>query len=256
MTLLIASTVPAYKCDGSYELTWLTNAEAWREQGHDVFCALEGMGRDDELLPLRRRLKELGATVWKFAIDDGGNTITNDTRMVRIGTGRNLAHELFNRYPGRWEGILFIDSDVLAPADAPALVLEVDRQLVGLSVRPYDTFLRGRRVTYVETTPDVYVLRGTQDVDPCRTRRPFPEGAVIEEHWNTAGCLLLRAEAARTLRWRWDLAGGLSDDPCLQYDAVRAGFGMTWVRHDVIVRHVPDVIYPVERRGHDLRILR
>ena len=83
---------------------------------------------------------------------------------------------------------------------------------------------------------------------------PFPEEADVRSHWTTAGGLLMTREVIKRLRWRHDNEDRLSEDPAFQIDAVKAGFGQTWVRHDVIWQHAPLVI--LEYRGRDLSVIR
>jgi hypothetical protein len=172
---------------------------------------------------------------------------------VRICAGRNLAHEWFNRHPGRWEGILFVDTDVEPPEDAPERLLEVDRPLVGFHVPTY--CLDGPRVEGGWDEPQWWWRMGDSGVTMFRSDRPwFPEGADVREHWNTAGALLVRDEPARRLRWRYDFSLGQTDDPCFQADAVALGYGQTWVRHDVVGQHHPGTIAGLESRGLDLSL--
>jgi hypothetical protein len=284
VSLLVASTVAPYKFQKPREETesWLAHAEAWREAGHHFFLAAETnchmvAGRFEQVSrewsvydPLRARLRGLDATVWYFAVETDDRELTSGGRIVRICTGRNLAHEVFNRSPGRWEGILFLDTDVEPPADAPERLLEVDRQLVGFNVPTYCQdgppvrqvdIDGGAWNTWLDDGLESKVrLASGREIDVTAARltqhsvRPFPAGADVREHWNTAGALLVRPEAARRLRWRYDLSIGSTDDPCFQADAEELGYGMTWVRHDVVGQHHPGMVFPLEARGHDLRI--
>lgn len=239
MSLLVATTVAPYKFQTGPEetMSWLAHAEAWRERGHEFFLAMERGWAEphdrwpDEAYGMVSVLEGVGGEIWQFKLDDREPSLTTGGRLVRICTGRNLCLERLNREPGRWEGVLFLDTDVEPPEDAPERLLEVDRPLVGFDVPTYG--LDGPRVT------------------PAGL---FPDGADVREHWNTAGALLVREEPARRVRWRWDLATGQTDDPCFQRDAAAAGFGMTWVRHDVVGRHHPELIWPLERRGLDLTL--
>lgn len=259
MTVLVASTIAAYKCEDGQDTAWLAHAEAWRDAGHQFFCAVEvDQGHDHRLLPLIDHLKTIAAECWSFSINTGDRELTSGGRLVRICTGRNLAHEVFNRNPGRWEGILFLDTDVEPPVDAPERLLEVDHELVGFNVPTY--CLDGPRVQQLELDGGTWRAQINQPVrgqGPMSWTQPapfFPDDADVRMHWNTAGALLVREDAARHLRWRWDLSRGQTDDPCFQEDAVARGYGQTWVRHDVIGQHFPPAIGPLETRGHDLSI--
>jgi hypothetical protein len=254
--ILIASTIAAYKTENPEEaFSWLTHGEAWAEAGHEFFLAAElGHGRDDALAPVTERVKALGGSVWTFSLDTTEDRITSGGRLVRICTGRNFAHEVVNRRPLEFEGVLFVDTDVRPPADVIDRVLEVQRPLVGIDIP-----------TYCLSGPSVQVQRDShskrwyskvdgQPVTMFGDTRPYPQGADVREHWTSAGCLFVRTEAVRAMRWRYDFLTGSTDDPSFQADAARLGFGMTWVRHDVEARHVPEMIGPLEGRGADLRI--
>jgi len=223
--IVVASTVAAYKCNGAEELSWLANAEAMMADYPELhfFCAIQvGQGRDNAFGPLRRRLSELPSTVWTFAIDDGAREISSSNRLLYIATGRNLAIEFGMRT--RATHILFLDTDLTPPGDCLSKLLAVDHPIVGGTVPHYG--LRGQAV-------EGY---------------PFP----VEEHWNTAGFLLIRREVFRRVRWRTDPDAGMSDDPCYAADAEQLGFGKTRVRKDVIGLHPP--LMPLEKRGQNLHI--
>lgn len=258
--LLIASTCAPYKMQAEPEeaYSWLKHADAWVDRGHEFFLAAEHGARLEAMTPLEVLVEELTGTVWSFSIDDGEKELTSGGRLVRICTGRNLAHEAFNRHPGRWEAILFLDTDVEPPEDAPERLLEVAHELVGFNVPTY--CLDGPRLEQAEVAPGRFLARTKERVlgqGPTSWSQDgafFPDGADVRMHWNTAGALMVRDHAARHLRWRYDLSRGQTDDPCFQEDAVRAGYGQTWVRHDVVGRHHPETIAPLEARGLDLRL--
>lgn len=270
MTVLVASTVAPYKCVEGEDQYWLTHAPAWKERGHEFFLAAEfyedggnrheRSDRDDLLLPLFALLRAVDAEVWTFSIDTNDRELTSGGRLVRICTGRNLAHEWFNRHPGRWEGVLFVDTDVEPPEDAPERLLEVDHPLVGFHVPTY--CLDGPRVEHslhphaAAEHWDLHEYRVGNGLYVAKLdgERMFPDGADVREHWNTAGALLVRDEPARRLRWRYDFSLGQTDDPCFQADAVALGYGQTWVRHDVVGLHHPGTIAGLESRGLDLSL--
>lgn len=230
MTIVVASTLAAYKCVDGQDDAWLTHAEAWQARGDvEWFVALQvGHGHDHKFEPLRRRLAELDATVWTFSVDDGFDQVTSAQRLQGICMGRNMAHEFVNR-DRRRSHLLFLDSDTEVPADAIDRLLEVDHPVVG-----------GHVPTYCLDGPAV------QDCG----------GMDVREHMNTAGFLMLTREAVRRIRWGWSEDDGLTDDPWTQDLAERVGLGKTWVRHDVVARHQPESISPIERRGGDLSIVR
>jgi hypothetical protein len=59
----------------------------------------------------------------------------------------------------------------------------------------------------------------------------------------------------RKLRWRSDPDENLTDDPCWHQDALALGVP-TYVRKDVVGRHHPESIGPIEGRGHDMTVVR
>lgn len=268
MTVLVASTCAPYKLEKREEaFSWLAHAEAWKDAGHEFFLAAEihahmTAGRMDTVTDewgvydeLRNKLRSVAAEVWYFAIDTGERMLTTSGRLARICTGRNLAMEYLCNRGGGHEAVLFIDTDVEPPVDAIDRLLEVDRQLVAFHVPTYCH--DGPRVL-VEDGPDHldhYVwVDGDYNNGMVLDNSPFPTNADIREHWTTAGSLMVKRPAARRLRWRWDLEAGATDDPCFQADAVAAGFGQTWVRHDCVGQHHPGMVYPLEQRGHDLSL--
>jgi hypothetical protein len=69
----------------------------------------------------------------------------------------------------------------------------------------------------------------------------------IEEHWNTAGLLLVNAPQYYDLPWYSNRYLNLSDDPTFQHLAKRLYGSFTWVRKDIQARHEP--VSPVEQRN-------
>jgi hypothetical protein len=80
----------------------------------------------------------------------------------------------------------------------------------------------------------------------------------IEEHWNTAGMLLVNSPAFYDLPWYHNTYLNLSDDPTFQSMAERLKkrvglenleetYGMTWVRKDISAQHKGRLI-AVEQR--------
>jgi hypothetical protein len=278
MKVLVAATLAAYKCgphrDPMESNAWLCTIEAWRAQGYDlqVLAVLQvGQGHDDWFEPLRNQLAHLGAEVWTFSVDDGAEAIGSHSRIPSICMGRNLAHEYVATHSDITH-LLLLDSDVEPPEDGLTKLLEVDHPIVGGCVPTYgldgpQLFCGTRRFpealgnSYAADLPRWGIFR-EEPGQPRPVlvgdvpRQPFPSDALVREHWNTAGCLLMRRGAALGLRWGWDPDRGMTDDPWFQDRAVALGFGQTWVRHDSLWHHHPPVIVPVERRGHDLSIFR
>jgi hypothetical protein len=126
--------------------------------------------------------------------------------------------------------VLYVDSDIELTVDIVEKMLEVDRPLVGANVGAYG--LSGKVIS---------------------------ENPPIQEHWTTAGCLLVNSPAFYDLPWFHNSYLNLSDDPSFQSMAERlmmrvgienldSPYGMTWVRKDVDVKH-RGRLSPVEQRN-------
>lgn len=255
--IVVGATIPPYKYDHALQVSsWLVNARATAALSEvTYFAALEIDARGVSVhAPVLDELKTLPSVTWTFSLDDQAHSLNSDNRLARICTGRNLitqyAHDIGASH------ILFLDSDIAVPAIAIQRLLEVDWPIVGGHVPTY--CLNGPSVRCQKIDTDA---RETWAIDVGGTRRLvadrplLPDGIDVREHMNTAGFLLVRRDLFRKLRWRWDKDAGLTDDPCYHADACSLGYP-TWVRHDVIGRHWPPSIGPVERRGHDMQIYR
>lgn len=226
--VVVCSTVAAWKCDGVEEFSWLTHADAWRQAGAGFVLAAEvGQGHDDKVRPLVERVRELGGTVWAFSLDTGEDEVTSHNRLDHIVTGRNLATRCALRDGAAW--LVYLDTDIIPPANGIDLLLEMDWPVCGGNVPSY-----GRGGPAVEDYP----FR-------------------VEEHWNTAGFLLVRADVADRVSWRYSVADGMSDDPAFDHDMRKLGWS-TRVRKDMPpALHPP--LFSVEGRKadrgvkHDLR---
>lgn len=223
--IVVGCTTAAWVSD---KLSWLRNAEQMRERSPvalEFFAAIQVVKEDEPaLVPLMQRVLEvLPGDVCTF---DLRGLWTPDThgRLVGITTGRNLVREYVLRDTDA-SHVLYLDADVEPDPDCIAKLLEVDHPVVGGHVGAY--CLSGPRV----------IARSKDD--------PLID-LPVEEHWNTAGFLLVRREVLADVAWRWNPDGGLSDDPCFAQDADRAGHGKTWVRKDCVARHAS--LVPVERR--------
>ena len=224
--VIVASTIPPYKCGAGQETAWLANAEAIVEDCPDAlfFIALEvrprcRMGVFDDLL---KRIVELPHQVWTFGLDDGEEFLTSQNRLSRICLGRNVITEFAMRTTA--DHLLYADSDVELPGDCISKLLEVRRPIVG-----------GDVPSYCLSGPDVGGYA-------------FP----VQQHWNTAGFLLVERAVFSRVRWRHDPDKFITDDPCYAADVEAAGFGPTLVRKDVVGHHVS--LEPLEARGHDLSL--
>ena len=70
----------------------------------------------------------------------------------------------------------------------------------------------------------------------------------------TAAFVMLTRALFKKVPWRYDMEMGMTDDPCLHFDAEQLGYP-TLVRKDCIGRHFPEAIGAIETRGHDMRIV-
>lgn len=220
--IVVGSTVAAWKCGDGEELRWLEVAEAMREASPvplEFFCAIQNGydGAADAFDALVERLHQLGGTTWIFALGDRAWEATSRCRLIGITTGRNLVREYALRDTDATH-VLFLDSDVEPDPACVAKLLEIDHPVAGGDVPSY-------------------CLRG-----PTVVGYDFE----VQEHWNTAGFLLVRRDVLRQVAWRWDPDTTTTDDPSFAQDVERAGFGRTWVRKDVTGYHAP--LIPVEAR--------
>lgn len=255
--ICVASTLAAYKCEPKRDIresqAWLSTISEWRRQKFDieVLAVLQaGQGHDEAFDYLRRILDIHDATIWTFSVDDGEREVSSHSRIPAICMGRNLAHEFVVRRR-EFTHLLLLDSDVQPPPDGLKQLLEVDHPIVGGHVPTY--CLDGPRVRIIHR--DNFFTTDSPTTAFHKPSRPFPLGADVREHWNTAGALLLERDAVLGLRWGWNPDQGKTDDPWFQDRAVKLGFGESWVRHDSIWTHHPQSIGPLESRNHDLSIL-
>lgn len=229
-------------------MAWLSDIDAIRAKfpGAYFFAALEiDNGGMDSYGDFPQKLEEMGVGYWVYYLNDGESVVTSQNRWIRIEMGRNLVREFAQRARlvsgHHWgeetpqvgvvnnDAILYVDSDMVITCEIVEKLLEVDHPIVSADAPAYG--LRG---------PVVH------------------ENPRIEEHWNTAGCLLVNAPAYYDLVWSHNNYLNLSDDPTFQSHAVRmirregveqldTTYGETWVRKDVVVRHLGELV-PVENR--------
>lgn len=243
--LVVGATVASWKCDGT-ELDWLSYAEHMLDSWPDVrlFVAAETLpdGREDAFGRLWERLRGLPHECWTFHLRDNEPVATTENRLARICAGRNLVREYALRNAATH--CLFLDSDLTPDPDSIPKLADLDRPLAGGDVPSY--CLGG---------PRVFCRCGTLEAGPNLDHRELPCAFPykVEEHWNTAGYLLVRQDALRDIAWRheWYPPGirGNTDDPCFAVDAERAGWGRCWVRKDVVGHH--PALVAVERRTGD-----
>lgn len=224
---VIGTPLAGWKCDRDEHLSWLGDSDNIRQAFPNAtfFAALELDHRGMEpFQSLIQALERLNGTYWTYTINDNEARVTAQNRWIRIETGRNLIREFAQRkrvmsghHWGEetpqysivnYDAVLYVDSDINLTTEIVEKLLEVDRPLVSVDVPQY-------------------CLSG-----------PVVEGDWrIQEHWNTAGVLLVNAPAYYDLPWSHDAYRNLSDDPTFQDHAVRLQHGMTWVRKDVQAQH-------------------
>lgn len=265
MSVLIGSTIPAFNmADGGHWREWLSNAvrvtcgaleEADERVGWLAVLQTDGRGREpfQPLLDEVENLRGRGLTVdvhW-FSLDRGEHAIGSGNRFAGICTGRNLIVDHALETGAEW--IYFADSDIIAPDDILPRLLEVGWPVVGGHVPTY--CLDGPPVMGPRAEMPPTGMRLPSEMRYWGTRGNRPENADVRRHWNTAGSLLMHRDAFRRVPWRFDPDTGQTDDPATQAELERLGIP-TLVRHDVVCRHVPEIIGPLEGRGHDLTVYR
>lgn len=238
--IVVGATCASWKCNGIGELAWLANAEAMIDDAASIgeelkfFVALEVDARgaapfravEERIDTLDFKKHNTTYQAWRFSLDDDAYEINSGNRLIRICTGRNLIIEYAMRTMA--SHILFLDTDLRVPGDSITKLMAVQHPVVGGDVPQYG--LHGPSVSGGVAFP-------------------------LEEHWNTAGFLLVQRDVFNRVRWRTDIMTGLTDDPCFDGDAYAAHFGHTWVRKDVVGVHVEPLV-PVEQRDADRKIYR
>lgn len=244
--LVIGTPLVGWKADKGEHTAWIENRLSILEKFPNVkfFSAFELDSRGIEpFVDLINLLKEVNGDYWTYTINDMEESVTSGNRWIRIETGRNLIREFaqrsrkmsghhwgedcteINHGAVNYEAILYVDSDMYVDVEIIEKLLEVDHPVVSVDVPAYG--LKGKAV----------------NTDPR-----------IEEHWNTAGMLLVNAPAFYDLPWSHNSLLNLSDDPAFQYHATRLGYGQTWVRKDIKAKHMGQLV-SVEQRGIPNRVL-
>lgn len=210
--------------------SWLDTAEELQKASPErlkFFAAIEVDGRGMEPFgALIARLQELDSDWWTFSLDDGRTRVDTRNRLRHIVTGQNLVSSYASDAGA--SHLLFMAADCRPPADAIPKLLEVDWPLVGGEVSTYGL--------------------GGSEVEGY----PFP----VQEHMPTAAFVLIQRAVFKRLRWRADGDLGMTDDPCYHYDAEQLLGVRARVRKDVIGRHYPEAIGPIETRfpGRDMSV--
>lgn len=248
---VIGTPLVGWKCDANEHMSWLENRHEIMSLFPNVrwFAALELDSRGlDPFGEVIEALREVNGDFWTYSINDMQSKVNHGNRWIRIETGRNLIREFAQRHRVttghhwgedcteenigvvNYEAILYIDSDVVLTSEIISKLLEVDRPIVGGDIKAY-----------------------------CLTGKKISDNPPIEEHWNSAGCLLVNAPAFYDLPWFHNAWLNLSDDPSFQSLAERlmrregvnnldTTYGMTWVRKDTDVKH-KGRLNPVEERN-------
>jgi hypothetical protein len=244
VSVLVGTTLAAYVMDQQDTWSaWLRNAEAMRNSYDDVvdfFTAIEVDARGlAPFAPLLARLHDVAGSYWTWCLDDGREEVTTTNRLRHITVGQNLVND--RACEGSYSHMLFVAADCEPPTDVLPKLIEVGMPIVAAHSPTYNLPWRsvevgefGNRLAalpvWTSVTPDVLVF--------------------------SAACVMLEREAFRKLRWRWDRDAGMTDDPCLQYDAWYDHRWPTLVRHDVVTKHYPEMIPAIEHRGHDRTVVR
>jgi hypothetical protein len=237
---VIGTPLVGWKCDKGEHLSWLDHAEdiIKRFPNAKFFSAFELDSRGiDPFIQVVDKLNNLGGSYWTYGINDFETNVTSENRWIRIETGRNLIREFAQRkriitghHWGEdsskenygivnYDAILYVDSDMILTPGAIKKMFEVDRPLVGIDVPAYS--LHGKLIN------------------------KLPK---IEEHWNTAGMLLVNAPAYYDLVWGSNRYLNLSDDPSFQWRSERLEYGQTWVRKDIFAMHKGELLKVENRR--------
>jgi hypothetical protein len=224
MRIIIGSTIAAFAMtEPDAWSSWLINAKEQQalcaEDGIEVrhFVAIETRGVAP-FEPLIVALTDLGGEYWTYSLDDGRTEVTMTNRWRHITAGQNLVFDYCQSTDV--DHLLFLACDTEAPPDIMQRMLEMDHPMVA---------------PFIST----YGLRG-----PVVVKYPFP----VEDAMASAAAIFFSRSVFRFLRWRWDRDGGMSDDPCMQFDA-RERLGIpTYVRHDVRAKHHPEAVGPYNTR--------
>lgn len=231
---VIGTPLVGWKVDRKEHMAWLESRKEIMEKFPNAkfFASFELDHRGVEVFSdVINSLKEVNGDYWTYTINDMEEVVNSGNRWIRIETGRNLIREFAQRYRKmsghhwgedcteqnynqlNYDAILYVDSDMYVDVQIIEKLLEIDHPVVSVDVPAYG--LRGK---VVNTNPR------------------------IEEHWNTAGMLLVNAPAFYDLPWSHNSLLNLSDDPAFQYHADRLGYGQTWVRKDIKARHMGQLI--------------
>lgn len=234
---VIGTPLVGWKCDSNEDMAWIENRLSIMEKFPNAkfFAALELDHRGLE--PFHRvinALQEVGGEYWTYSINDKEDRVTSMNRWIRIETGRNLIREFAQRKRNmsglhwgekapqqgfiNYDAVLYVDSDIELTLNIIEKLFEIDHHIVSVDVPAYG-------------------LSG-----PVVNKNPR-----VEEHWNTAGVLLINSPHFYDLPWYHNSYLNLSDDPTFQHLAARLYGRQTFVRKDTVAKHRGFLI-PVENR--------
>lgn len=251
---VIGTPLVGWKCDKNEHMSWLEDRLNIINKFPNVkwFAALELDERGLEpFQSIINALKEVNGDYWTYTVNDMQQKVTSHNRWIRIETGRNLIREFAQRIRitsghhwgedctelnygvVNYDAVLYVDSDVILNTNIIEKLLEVDRPLVGVNVPQYG--LHGKRIS---------------------------DSPHIEEHWTTAGMLLVNSPAFYDLPWYHNAYLNLSDDPSFQsmaerlqqrdvHNNIAQPYGMTWVRKDINADHKGQLISVESRQIKD-----
>lgn len=238
--LLIATTIVGWKCKSNEHLDWLKNRLEIKNKFPNVefFVSLE-LDKEglDPFLDVLRALGEVGGQYWTYSINDHIKNVSSQNRWIRIETGRNLIREYAQRETWsendvnhdippkiKYDGILFVDSDMTLTTDIIEGLLEVDAQVVSANVPGYE--LSGRNVPGFDN---------------------------LQYGGATIATMLFNAPSYFTVPFHHNSLLKINDDFSMQ-DLVNKLIGPIVVRKDIVAEHKGRFI-PVEARQIPDRML-
>ena len=240
---VIGTPLVGWKVDKNEHMAWMQNKDdiIAKFPNARFFAAFELDHRGiDVFKDVVDSLRDVNGDYWTYSINDGEKKVTSYNRWIRIETGRNLIREfaqrlrkmsghhwgedssLDNSKAINYDAILYVDSDTILTVEIIEKMFEIDHPLVGVNVPSYG--LSGKIVN---------------------------KNPRVEEHWTTAGMLLVNSPAFYDLPWGYNAMMNLSDDPTFQYHAVELGYGQTWVRKDINAKHTGQLLVVENRKIPD-----
>ena len=230
--IVVATTLAAFAMDrrDTYA-AWLYTAEEVIASHDDVrfFAAVQVDTRGTApFVPLLEELADLPVHVdyWSYSLDDGRTEVTTLNRQRHLTMGENLCSDY-----ATGEGashLLFCAADCAPPGDVLPKLVEVDAPVAAAHV-------------------STYCLDGDRDAGYA-----FPHHAGPF----TAACVLLRRDAFKQLKWRYDPDLGMTDDPAMAFDVLHKFGQHPITRRDCLAQHYPMSIGAIETRGHDMQVHR